>query len=108
MRRVRFLRRGSVRCVRADGHGACGMSVVGVHRAHQSDAAVAATTEDMTMANDHGYDCQQCGAHFDTRDQLDRHNKQQHTQQAGSSNVGSSPRNQSNMNRDLNDRDLNN
>jgi hypothetical protein len=80
-----------------------------LHRAHQSDAAVAATTEDMTMANDHGYDCQQCGAHFDTRDQLDRHNKQQHTQQAGSSNVGSSSKSgSSSMNRDLNSRDIDN
>ena len=62
------------------------------------------------MANDHGYDCQQCGAHFDTRDQLDRHNKQQHTQQAGSSsNVGSSSKSgSSSMNRDLNSRDIDN
>lgn len=63
------------------------------------------------MRNDHGYDCQQCGEHFDTRDQLDRHNRQEHTQtrQAGSSNIsssnmGSPSRNSSNSNRD---RDLN-
>ena len=42
------------------------------------------------MANDHTYDCQQCGAHFDSREQLDRHNTQQHSQQAGSSSHGSS------------------
>ena len=64
------------------------------------------------MANDQGYDCQQCGEHFDTRDQLNRHNKQQHmpTQQAGSSNLGSSSRDSSKLNRDRNrdnDRDMN-
>ena len=61
------------------------------------------------MANDHGYDCQQCGEHFDSREQLDRHKKQEHTQtrQAGSSNLGSSSsRNSSNVSRDR-DRDVN-
>jgi hypothetical protein len=61
------------------------------------------------MANDHGFDCQSCGAHFDSRDQLERHTKQQHspTQQAGSgsSSFGSSSKNPSNVNRDR-DRDL--
>jgi len=58
------------------------------------------------MAHDHGYDCQQCGEHFDTREQLDRQNRQEHTQtrQAGSSNMGSPSRSSSNSNRD---RDLN-
>jgi hypothetical protein len=58
------------------------------------------------MAHDHEFDCQKCGAHFDSRDQLERHTKQQHsqTQQAGSSNIGSSVRNPSSVNRD---RDLN-
>jgi hypothetical protein len=66
--------------------------------------------EENIMANDHSFDCQQCGAHFDTRDQLERHNKQQHTpqtQQAGSSSMSSSSRNQSNVNRDINSRDRN-
>jgi hypothetical protein len=54
------------------------------------------------MAHDHDFDCQKCGAHFDTRDQLERHTKQQHSpnQQAGSSNVGSSSKNPSSVNRD--------
>ena len=40
--------------------------------------------------NDHDFECRQCGAHFDSRDQLDRHTRQQHTAQAGSSQSGSS------------------
>ena len=47
------------------------------------------------MPNEQDFECQQCGAHFDSRERLDRHNKQQHTQQAGSSNISSSPSNQS-------------
>jgi hypothetical protein len=42
------------------------------------------------MDNTHQHDCQQCGAHFDTSEQLERHNQEQHGRQAGSSNVGSS------------------
>ncbi len=31
------------------------------------------------MANDHqNFDCQECGAHFHSREELDRHNRQQH------------------------------
>ena len=37
------------------------------------------------MANDRDFECQQCGAHFDSRDALDQHNRQQHSRQAGSS-----------------------
>jgi hypothetical protein len=40
--------------------------------------------------NDEDFECRQCGAHFDSRDQLDRHTRQQHTAQAGSSQSGSS------------------
>ena len=40
--------------------------------------------------NDQDFECRQCGAHFDSRDQLDRHTRQQHTAQAGSSQSGSS------------------
>lgn len=44
------------------------------------------------MANDRDFECQQCGAHFNSRESLDQHNKQQHSRQAGSSsNVSSSP-----------------
>ena len=40
--------------------------------------------------NDQDFECRQCGAHFDSRDQLDRHTRQQHTAQAGSSQSESS------------------
>ena len=40
--------------------------------------------------NDQDFECRQCGAHFDSREQLDRHTRQQHTAQAGSSQSGSS------------------
>jgi hypothetical protein len=36
--------------------------------------------------NDSDFECRQCGAHFDSREQLDRHTRQQHTAQAGGSN----------------------
>ena len=39
--------------------------------------------------NDRDFECRECGAHFDSRDQLDRHTRQQHSAQAGSSNLGS-------------------
>lgn len=38
--------------------------------------------------NDTDFECRECGAHFDSRDQLDRHTRQQHSAQAGSSNLG--------------------
>jgi hypothetical protein len=44
--------------------------------------------EETTMANDHqSFDCQECGAHFHSREELDRHNAQKHgeTQRSGSS-----------------------
>jgi hypothetical protein len=84
--------------------------------AHKVDITVRPIHKEMTMANDQGYDCQQCGEHFDTRDQLNRHNSQEHnqTRQAGSSNLGSSSRNSSNVSRNRNsssgnssDRDMN-
>ena len=41
------------------------------------------------MAHTHEFDCRQCNAHFDSREELDRHNRQVHSQQAsGSSNSG--------------------
>ena len=30
------------------------------------------------MAHTHEFDCAQCGAHFDDKDHLDRHNKDKH------------------------------
>ena len=38
--------------------------------------------------NDQDFECRQCGAHFDSREQLDRHTRQQHSAQAGQSNYG--------------------
>lgn len=64
--------------------------------------------------NDRDFDCQQCGAHFNSREALDQH-KQQHARQAqsgSSSNVSSSSRKSSSPsnidNRGMNgsDRDL--
>ena len=40
------------------------------------------------MANDQqNFDCQECGAHFHSREELDRHNSQKHadSQRSGSS-----------------------
>lgn len=64
------------------------------------------------MANDRDLECQQCGAHFKSRDALDQHNKQQHSRQAGSSSDVSSmgSRQSSSSSSDIsnrNDRDLN-
>lgn len=42
------------------------------------------------MANDRDFECQQCGAHFNSRESLDQHNRQQHQRQAGSSSSSSS------------------
>jgi hypothetical protein len=61
--------------------------------------------EDTAMAqNDRDFECRECGAHFDSREQLDRHTRQQHTAQAGSSDFG---RDQSGSDLDIDDRDLN-
>ena len=54
--------------------------------------------------NDKDFECRDCGAHFDSREQLDRHTRQQHSVQAGSSDIG---RRQSNSDMDVDDRDLN-
>jgi hypothetical protein len=42
------------------------------------------------MAHNHEFDCKQCGAHLDSREALDRHNREEHTAQAGSSRNDSS------------------
>lgn len=65
------------------------------------------------MANDRDFECQQCGAHFKSRDALDQHNRQNHSRQAGSSSsnvssTGSSQGSSSSSNIDhRSDRDLN-
>ncbi len=64
--------------------------------------------EETHMAqDDRDFECRQCGAHFDSREQLDRHTRQQHTAQAGgSSNYG---RNQDQSSQfDADDSELNN
>jgi hypothetical protein len=66
--------------------------------------------EEIRMAtNNRDFDCQQCGAHFNSRDALDQHNKQQHSRQAqsgSSSNVASSSR-QSSSPSNINSRGMN-
>jgi len=37
------------------------------------------------MAHTHEFDCRICGAHLDSREELDRHNSKEHGQQASSS-----------------------
>ncbi len=34
--------------------------------------------EDSIMAHTHEFDCKQCGAHLDSREDLERHNREQH------------------------------
>jgi hypothetical protein len=41
------------------------------------------------MAHTHEFDCKACGAHLDTRDELDRHNRLNH---AESMQAGAPPR----------------
>ena len=49
------------------------------------------------MAHTHEFDCRVCGAHLDSRQELDQHNRDKHTAsaQSGQSNVGSSQRSSS-------------
>lgn len=48
------------------------------------------------MAHTHEFDCKVCGAHLDSRQELDKHNKDNHmsasTGQSGQPNFGSSGR----------------
>ncbi len=37
------------------------------------------------MAHTHEFDCKQCGAHLDSREELDRHNREKHRDQDSSS-----------------------
>lgn len=36
------------------------------------------------MAHTHEFDCKVCGAHLDSREDLDKHNREKHTNQAQS------------------------
>lgn len=54
------------------------------------------------MAHTHEYDCKACGAHLDSREELDRHNRQYHSggtqndqSRSASSSSGSSSSNRS-------------
>lgn len=42
------------------------------------------------MAHDHTFDCRICGAHLDSQQELNKHNRECHTAQAESSNPSSS------------------
>jgi hypothetical protein len=57
------------------------------------------------MAHTHEFDCKVCGAHLDSRQELDKHNRDNHTSssgaQSGQSNFGSSSRSSSDTSRDL-------
>jgi len=46
------------------------------------------------MAHTHEFDCKVCGAHLDSRQDLDQHNREKHTAsaQSGQSNSSSSQR----------------
>ncbi len=39
----------------------------------------------MAQDHDHRFDCRQCGAHFDSQDELNRHNRENHSQSASQS-----------------------
>ena len=51
------------------------------------------------MAHTHEFDCKACGAHLDSREELDRHNREKHTggAQSGQSGMDSSSRSPSNQ-----------
>ena len=54
------------------------------------------------MAHTHEFDCKVCGAHLDSREELDRHNRSSHpdSMQAGASERGMERPRQSAPNRD--------
>lgn len=54
------------------------------------------------MAHTHEFDCKVCGAHLDSRQELDQHNRDKHSasaQSGQSSNIGSSQRSPSDQSR---------
>jgi hypothetical protein len=40
--------------------------------------------QELSMAHTHEFDCKICGAHLDSRQDLDKHNREKHTNQAQS------------------------
>ena len=54
------------------------------------------------MAHTHEFDCKVCGAHLDSRQELDKHNKEKHSNsaQSGQSNMSSSSRSSYNQSDD--------
>jgi hypothetical protein len=63
---------------------------VGWHRGSNREAVDPATAEDRTMAHTHEFDCKQCGAHLDSKQDLDRHLKNKHSNEARSTSSSSS------------------
>ena len=53
------------------------------------------------MAHTHEFDCKVCGAHLDTRQDLDQHNREKHPNQTrtGQSNINSASGSSSNQSR---------
>ena len=43
------------------------------------------------MPHTHEFDCKACGAHLDSREELDRHNREKHTSGAQSGQSGRQP-----------------
>jgi hypothetical protein len=43
------------------------------------------------MAHTHEFDCRVCGAHLDSKRELDEHTKKEHTSQASSASSASNP-----------------
>ena len=61
------------------------------------------------MAHDHTFDCRVCGAHLDSQQELNKHNRECHTAQAQSGDQSSSSRssNSSSSSNKRNDTDRN-
>lgn len=62
------------------------------------------------MAHTHEFDCRICGAHLDSKQELDQHNQKQHTAQAsgGSSSGASSASSSGGSSSSGNDRNISN
>ena len=54
----------------------------------------------------HELDCRQCGAHFDSREELDRHNRDTHTQQASRTGGDATERDTARSDRGTNDQSI--
>ena len=55
------------------------------------------------MAHDHSFDCRQCGAHLDSQQELNEHNRNEHSIQGKPSDEGQSS--QSRSDNDVDNRD---